>query len=203
MSNKTLDQVREAAPLPESISYFIGYVYTALSAARASASVVANVEREADRLMARALASLPEGAPNPDSDHPAGLVQGASSGGGENAHVLDPDSDDAQGLAAPPGWWRGHNTAMESAMDMLAMPMALLQRLSQWDQMNPPMTPDHAYWKREIDEMLKFVEHDDWKPRLALHAKPVERRVIDGGENGEAGSTKGSKGAAIDEATKP
>lgn len=36
-----------------------------------------------------------------------------------------------------------------------------------------------------------------------LHAKPEGQQVLDGGENGEAGSTKGSKGAAIDEATKP
>jgi hypothetical protein len=31
----------------------------------------------------------------------------------EGVHMLDPDSDDAQGLAAPPGWWKGHNAATD------------------------------------------------------------------------------------------
>jgi len=33
-------------------------------------------------------------------------------------------------------------------------PFEVLRRLSQWDQFNPPMTGDHAYWKREIDALL-------------------------------------------------
>ena len=40
---------------------------------------------------------------------------------------------------------------MEADRDRLR---ALLTRLSQWDQMNPPMSGDHAHWKREIDAAL-------------------------------------------------
>lgn len=36
--------------------------------------------------------------------------------------------------------------------------LALLKRMQQWDQFNPPMTGDHAHWKREIDAALAAQE---------------------------------------------
>ena len=34
--------------------------------------------------------------------------------------MLDPNSDDAQGLAAPEGWWKGHQHAMDFILPAVA-----------------------------------------------------------------------------------
>jgi hypothetical protein len=37
---------------------------------------------------------------------------------------------------------------------------AFLRHLRQWDQMNPPMTGDHAAHAASIDALLKEADHD-------------------------------------------
>ena len=57
------------------------------------------------------------GAPRPDDLPAPGVNQKhvRVADDKEPAVVLDPDSDDAQGLAAPTGWWNGFNRAMDLA----------------------------------------------------------------------------------------
>ena len=54
--------------------------------------------------------------------------------------MLDPDSDDAHGLAAPEGWWKGHQAAME----FLAPAINELQERRLADMLATPPTLTNA-----------------------------------------------------------
>jgi hypothetical protein len=43
---------------------------------------------------------------------------------------------------------------IDTLREQLEAARKLLRRISEWDQMNPPMTGDHAHWKREIDAAI-------------------------------------------------
>lgn len=50
----------------------------------------------------------------------------------------------------------------------------LLERLAQWDQFNPPMSGDHAYWKREIEILLTSQQEASELDRLTARIKELE-----------------------------
>jgi hypothetical protein len=82
--------------------------------------------------------------------------------------MLDPDSDDAQGLAAPPGWWQGHNRAMEHLGPMIQAKQARIDALM-LEYCPDEMTPEQiAEWEKHqvispdsaaIDAALKGEPH--------------------------------------------
>ena len=74
--------------------------------------------------------------------------------------MIDPNSDDAQGLAAPIGWWRGYHAGMDMLMPLIQQTEALQARI------------DELMLEHCPDEMTA-----EQKANWAEHQKPVDAEL--------------------------
>lgn len=87
--------------------------------------------------------------------------------------------DRAYEYAQPRAWAFAREVLGERGTGETNEPLSLLRRLSEWDQFNPPMTGDHAFWKAAIDKALSVSPPETelapaWKD---LNADPPDFRI--------------------------